>query len=64
MREKGVSTIPHECEKGVTTIVSVPIPFVSIFDGMVLFLMFKCAGLTSNKFADNLLKFAAARRCG
>ena len=58
------SKLMHEREKGVTTIVSFLITFVSIFDGMALFLMFKCTGLTSNKFADNLLKFAAAQRHG
>ena len=58
------SKLMHEPEKGVTTTVSVPRPFVSISNGMVLFRMFKCIGLIYNKFADDILKFAVARRSG
>ena len=58
------SKLMHEPEKGVTTTVSVPIPFVSISNGMVLFRMFKCIGLIYNKFVDDILKFAVARRSG
>lgn len=46
----------HELEKGANTTISVFIPFVAIFDGMVLVQVFKCTGrLTYNEFADGLL---------
>ena len=53
-----------ELEKGLTTTVSVLIPFFSIFDGMVLVEIFKCTDLTYNEFADDILKFAVSRRSG
>ena len=58
------SKIMHELEKGVTTVDSIFIPFVPIFDGMALVRMIKCTGLTYNEFADDLLKFVVARSSG
>lgn len=50
------SQLMHELEKGATTTISVLIPFVAIFDGMVLVQIFKCTGrFTYNEFADGLL---------
>ena len=40
------------------------IDFVPIFDGMALVRRFKCAGLTYNGLADDLLKFAIASSRG
>ena len=51
------SKLLHELEKGVTTAGSVPIPFVSIIDGMALVRMFNCTGLTCKEFPDDLFKF-------
>ena len=57
------SKLMHELEKGVTTADSVPIPFVSIIDGVALVRMFNCTGLTCKEFPDDLFKFAVARSC-
>ena len=60
------STLMHELEKGINTIDRVPTPIVPIFDGMASFVrrFNKCAGLTYNELADDLLKFAIASSRG